>query len=119
VKIAVVGSRDYPDLRHVEEYIIHVFSPEDILVSGGALGVDRTAHVTCFKLGIKCIIFVPNWELYGKSAGFIRNKLIVKECDRLVAFWHNESRGTENSINEALKANKNVTIIRSDDEVPF
>lgn len=119
MKIAVVGSRDYPNLDHVKEYITHVFSPEDILVSGGAIGVDTTANVTCFNLGIKRIIFLPNWTQFGKQAGFIRNKLIVKECDRLVAFWHNKSRGTEHSINEALKANKSVTIIRSDDPVPF
>ena len=120
MKIAVVGSRDYPDLNQVRDYIMNMFDPAiDVLVSGHAAGVDSMAELTANRLGIKKIIFSADWHKFGRGVGFARNKLIVKECDRLVAFWHNGSRGTENTINEALKANKKIDLFRSDEEVPF
>lgn len=123
MKIAVVGSRDYPDLDHVVEYITHVFSPDnDILVSGRAAGVDSIAEMTANRLGIKKIIFPAEWSKFGRQAGFVRNKLIAQECDRLVAFWYRMSGGTGNTIHEAKKLGKEVLVIEpseDDDDIPF
>ena len=63
---------------------------------------------------INRIIFLPDWDKYGKSAGFIRNKLIINEADMVVAFWDGKSKGTKNSIDLAINAGKPVDIyIRS------
>jgi len=54
-------------------------------------------------LGCKSIIIKPEWNKYGKSAGYKRNSLIINEADKVVAFWKGESKGTKHSIDLAIK----------------
>lgn len=46
MKLAVVGSRDYPDLKAVRHLVRVSLEPGDVLVSGGAQGVDIQAEMT-------------------------------------------------------------------------
>jgi hypothetical protein len=55
-------------------------------------------------------IFKPDWDKYGKRAGFIRNELIINEADKIIAFWDGESKGTKLSIDLAIKAGKPIDI---------
>ena len=41
----------------------------------------------------------PDWDKYGKSAGYIRNTEMAEAGDILVAFWDGKSKGTEHMIN--------------------
>ncbi len=43
MKVAIVGSRNYPDLEKVKKYV-RKLSPGDIIVSGGDNGVDETVR---------------------------------------------------------------------------
>lgn len=110
MKIAVVGSRGYPDSEEVMQFVLNTFKPEDILVSGGARGVDSWAQEAATALGCETYVYVPDWQLLGRGAGFARNKQIVDECDRLVAFWDGKSRGTKHSIDLALGQGKPVEV---------
>jgi len=110
MKVAIVGSRKYTNLRKVQTYIANL--PKDTtVISGGAPGVDRIAEMAARRLGLKVVIYPAQWDVYGKMAGIIRNAQIVTECDRLVAFWDNVSRGTRDSIDKARKAGKPVEVI--------
>ena len=113
VKIAIVGSRDYPDLNAVREYVRSL--PKDtIVVSGGARGVDRTAEYEAVKCGLQVQIFRPNWlkaGVYNRAAGFERNLTIVEYADTVVAFLNNDSKGTSHTIRIAKRAGKPVTVI--------
>ena len=112
MKVAIVGSRGFKPLSKVRDYITEL--PQDtIIVSGGAEGVDRQAVGWARALGMETEVFLPEWNKYGNRAGVIRNSIIVGDCDRLVAFWDGESRGTLDSINKARKAGKPVEIIKS------
>ena len=51
MKVAIVGTRTYPDLDQVREYV-RKLSPDDIVVSGGAKGVDETAEDEARKQGL-------------------------------------------------------------------
>lgn len=124
MKIAVIGSRDYfliYDYK-LKKYIVdeskedfasavlgNAFdSYEDVLISGGAKGVDIFAEATIDKWNIystdkfKKKIFLPDWDRYGKRAGFLRNQLIIDEADKVIAFWNGNSKGTKNSIDLAV-----------------
>lgn len=104
-KLAVIGSRNITD-----ENIIHLLI-DDILqkycitmfVSGGANGVDSIAEAYMKSLNIPCKIHKPDWNKYGKSAGFVRNRLIIDDVDIVLAIWDGVSQGTLNSINIALQ----------------
>ena len=78
-------------------------------VSGGARGVDSFAE-SIVDSTVKKTIFKPDWDKYGKSAGFIRNKLIIDEADMVLAFWDGSSKGTKHSIDLAIAAGKPLNI---------
>jgi len=105
MKIAIVGSRDYPTRTDVESFIAAL--PQDTeIVSGGARGVDTWAQIAAVRRGLKVKVFKAEWSLYGKSAGFIRNQTIVDYADRVVAFWDGFSKGTAHIIGLVSKAGK-------------
>ena len=107
--VAIVGSRDFPDRKMVEDFVWQL--PFDtVVVSGGARGVDDWAARAAFNRGLKTHIINAEWDKYGKSAGFRRNELIVAAAQVVVAFWDGKSRGTANTIELARKAGKPVDI---------
>lgn len=113
-KVAIVGSRNYEALSLVSLYVYFDIYEKDIVISGGAVGVDSMAASTAREKGIQVIEFYPDWKQYGKRAGYLRNELIVNACDRLVAFWDEESKGTMISVEIAKKQNKPVLLFGKD-----
>lgn len=114
MRIAVVGSRKYEFPELVTSFV-SLFRSEDILVSGGAWGVDSIAQKKAREMGLECRIFYPDWEREGKSAGFKRNKFIVDDSDYVVAFWDGVSRGTLSSMKMAMESKKPLTIYVNDE----
>jgi len=113
MKIAIVGSRDYQHLDRVRIYV-ESLSPDTIIVSGGARGVDKTAEITAKRCGLKTIVFYANWNpngVFDRGAGMKRNAQIIAEADQVVAFWDGKSPGTRNTIDRAKRANKPLEII--------
>ena len=107
--VAIVGSREYPFLQDVRDYIVEL--PEGTrVVTGGARGVDREAENVCGERGIECLVLKPDWEAHGRKAGLLRNVDIVKAADRIVAFWDGVSRGTLHSIHTAQRLDKPVLV---------
>ena len=106
MKIAIVGSRDLV-ISDIGKYI-----PEcDEIVSGGAIGVDRCAEKYCIENGVKLTLFLPEYELYGRSAPIIRNKKIVDYADRVVVLWNGRSKGSLSVIKYAEKIGKECKVI--------
>lgn len=99
MKVAVIGSRSITDIE-IDRFI----PPDtDLIISGGAIGVDTLAERYADKKGIEKLILHPEYELYGRSAPLIRDKLIVDHADLVVAIWDGESRGTEFTISYAKR----------------
>lgn len=106
MKIAVVGSRtfqDYELLKRCLESVMKKYTI-DVIVSGHAFGADALAERFAREKGIPTIIFNPDWDKYGKSAGFKRNVLIVNEADVVIVFWDGFSKGSKHTIDLAEKA---------------
>ena len=107
-KIAVIGSRSFSNYEYLKSILQwHEFN---MIISGGAKGADSLAqrYATEHNVPFKC--FNADWDAYGKAAGPIRNKQIIDECDEVIAFWDNVSKGTKLSINLAKEQNKPVHI---------
>ena len=64
-----------------------------------------TAH------NLKLIEFLPEYDKYGKSAPLVRNRLIVDNCDAVLAFWDGKSRGTKYTLDYANQMGKPVKIV--------
>jgi predicted Rossmann fold nucleotide-binding protein DprA/Smf involved in DNA uptake len=108
IKIAIIGSRNIMTDR-IGEYV----TAEDEIVSGGADGVDQCAAEYAQKNNLKLTEFLPQYALYGRVAPIIRNKKIVDYCDRVVAFWDGNSKGTLSVIRYAEKVGKPCTVVLS------
>ena len=101
MRVAIVGSRDYPDLSTVRTYINTLLRPDDVVISGGARGVDSAAVQYAQERGLAVEVYPADWDRHGKTAGFIRNQTIVDNADYVVAFWDGRSRGTMDTVNKA------------------
>lgn len=111
-KLAIVGGRDFNDYDLLLRYMgLFLFEDIGTIISGGAQGADRLGERYAKYYGIQLDIFLPEWSKYGTSAGFIRNQLIVDNCDMVLAFWNGESRGTADTIEKARKAKKPTFIV--------
>lgn len=108
--MAIVGSRNYPDLEEVRAYV-HALPPGTTVVSGGARGVDATAEATAVEAGLPVLIVRPSYEKHGRGAPLVRNREVVKNCDRLVAFTTGSS-GTAHTIDCAREAGIDVTVFQ-------
>lgn len=109
--VAIVGSRDYPDLDAVRE-LVRSLPEGTTIVSGGARGVDGTAADEAQARGLPVVVYAADWIRHGRGAGMIRNRSIAEHCDRLVAFWDGQSRGTAHVIECARKLGREVEVRR-------
>lgn len=129
-RVAIIGSRDYPDLRYVAETVL-ALPKGTLVISGGARGVDRQAEVAADRAGLD-VVSIPvigsagrwSWTITCNSnrarewvnenfaayrdefqtfrdAAFHRNKQVVQYTDRVIAFHWNNSNGTANAIQHA------------------
>lgn len=108
-RVAIVGSRGYPDEDDVFSYV-HELPSDTVVVSGGAEGPDTWAEKAAKRRGMLVVVYRADWSLYGKAAGPIRNAEIVANCDRVVAFWDGHSRGTKSTIGIANRQGKPVEV---------
>jgi hypothetical protein len=114
MKLAVVGSRDFNDYELLKSKLdsIHKRKPITLIVSGGARGADSLSERWAKENGVETLIFIPDWNKFGKRAGFLRNEDIIKNSDAVVAFWDGESRGTKSSIDLAKKYEKSCLVVK-------
>lgn len=105
MRVAIIGSRKLN--VDIDKYI-----PKDInlLISGGAKGVDALAEMYAEKNGIEKLIILPDYKRFGKSAPLKQNEQIVSNADIVIALWDGISRGTKFTIDYALKQNKKVIV---------
>lgn len=118
MKAAIVGSRTFNDYDKLQAFINEVCEKENIvidtIVSGGAIGADRLGEQYAKNNGITTVVFLAEWNKYGKRAGIIRNVQIIENCDICFAFWDGESLGTKHVIELCEKMNKKCYICRYD-----
>lgn len=108
-KIGVVGSRNFTDTRLLKE-ILSDYQPT-VIISGGAKGADSIARQYAVDNKIEYVEYRPNWKHHGKSAGAIRNKIIVQDSDLIIAFWDSVSKGTKITIDYAREIDVPLHIV--------
>ncbi|MBD5386352.1 DUF2493 domain-containing protein [bacterium] len=109
MRLAIIGSRTCP-LVYIDSYLPFV---PDIIVSGGAKRADTYAQEYAVN-NISLIEFLPDYQKYGRKAPLLRNFKIVDNCDFLLAFWNEKSRGTKFTIEYARKQGIPFKVIITD-----
>lgn len=126
INLAIVGGRDFNNYDLLKEECDKIIG-DKVIISGGAKGADSLAEKYAKDKQYEMIIFEAQWNnldanpckikynSYGKPynvlAGLNRNKNIIQNADKVIAFWDGKSRGTKNSIELAKKYNKELKII--------
>ncbi len=107
MKLLIVGSREITD------FDISGYVPEgvELIISGGASGVDTIAEKYADKHRISKLILHPNYSKYGKGAPIVRNKQMVDIVDRAIIIWDGKSRGTAQTIEYAKKVGLDYVLI--------
>jgi len=114
--IGIIGSRKRDaedDLKACAKVFEDIYEEGDRLVSGGCpRGGDRFAEVIARQMGLTIVIHYPNWNKFGKRAGFKRNTKIAEDADVLIAVVAADRKGgTEDTIKKAKKLNKEIIIV--------
>jgi len=114
--IGIIGARRRDaqcDFEACMAAFVKVYEPGDKIVSGGCpKGGDRFANKIAKMLGLTIIIHYPNWDVHGRSAGFVRNTLIAEDADILIAVVAFDRKGgTEDTIKKAKALGKKVVIV--------
>lgn len=106
--LAIIGSRSFNNynLLLIAAGKIDVKNKYTTIVSGGAEGADELGKRYAKYWGLEYIEFLPDWDKFGKSAGYKRNVDIVKCADELLVFWDGVSQGTRHSLNLAKEMKK-------------
>lgn len=102
-KVLIAGGRHYANFKRVLEEVESLPQKPDLIIHGGATGADTLAQLVANQLSIVTMVFPADWPRYGKSAGPMRNKLMIDQRpDLLLAFPG--GRGTEDIIKKAREA---------------
>lgn len=114
IKLAIVGGRNFSDYEYLKRSINNLRTKYQVIeiVSGGANGADSLGERYAKENKIPTKIFPAQWDIYGRSAGYRRNILIVDECDVVAAFWDGYSKGTKHTIDIARAQDKPVLIFK-------
>jgi hypothetical protein len=122
-KIIIAGGRDFTEWQFFEKWCERTICSlktqwselTDLqIVSGGARGTDALGEKFAKVYDIDLKIFPAEWDLHGKSAGYIRNSTMAEYADVLIAFWDGRSKGTKHMIDTANRNNLEVHVIKYD-----
>ncbi len=108
------GSRhytNYNDFCFAVDQIINIYGYPIRVISGGHTdkhgnvkpGTDTLAWKWATQNNIEIVEYEAEWNKYGRAAGPIRNKLIVRDSEVILAFVAPNSIGTRNTISLAQK----------------
>ena len=107
MNLLIVGSRSIKEFDLSE----HISTPPDLIISGGADGIDSIAEKYADDHRISKLILRPKYNTYGKYAPLKRNEKMVDLADEILIIWDGESKGTKYTEQYAKKTNKYIRTI--------
>jgi len=123
MKILICGSRGWTNPTPINDYIKkqkEEYGDDLIIVQGNADGVDTFAKLTCVMLGIEHNDYPITSMLrrfFKNGAGRVRNEEMYRteRPDRIVAFKHEGSPGTEHMIQIGKEHDTEVVVFYEND----
>lgn len=112
MKYIIAGGRDFNNRSVLYKILNENRYSKNIteIVSGDARGADSLGAEWANVNGISLIHFPAKWEMYGKSAGFIRNADMGAYADAAIIFWDGVSKGTKHMIQTMKKLGKPYSV---------
>jgi hypothetical protein len=111
MRVIIAGSRSICSYDTLLRAIIESNFNITTVVSGGARGVDLLGERWAKENKVPIDRYIPDWSI-GKQAGHIRNGVMARNADALIAIWDEISRGTANMIQQAQNNKLQVFVKR-------
>lgn len=121
VKVLVCGSRYFENYELLKKELLKLHDTTgtsgkhkiDCIISGHAKGADSLGERFAEEYNIPTKVYPADWDKYGKAAGPIRNKQMLEEGKPglVIAFLAPGSRGTQNMIDQSIKAGKPTQVV--------
>lgn len=108
MKLLIAGSRSINDF----DLSPYISSDVDVIISGGAGGIDTLAEQYADAHRISKYILRPKYNLYGKAAPLKRNEEMIKMADVVLVIWDGVSKGAQYTVKYTEKVNKKAIIIK-------
>lgn len=103
MKLIICGGRGYiltnEDIAWLDK--IHAAHSIKEVISGGAAGADRGGEAWAMMRGIPIRQFRPQWHIFSRAGGPIRNEAMAQYADAYVAFPGGS--GTADMVRRAKK----------------
>lgn len=117
MRVIVAGSRDIHDYDLVCRAIERSGFQVDVVLSGGAEGVDKLGERWAGEHGVPVERYPADWQKHGRAAGPIRNRQMGKKGDALVAVMRRPGTpGTRNMIQTAERLGLKVYVLLTNSE---
>ena len=114
MKVIIAGSRDFKNydllVTKCDTFLKNQSNIQ--IVSGTANGADKLGEKYAREKGYSIKQFPADWDKFGKSAGYKRNKEMADYADSIIAFWDGKSKGTKHMIDLAEKSNLKIRIVK-------
>ncbi len=114
-KVRICGCRNFFDYNLLKEKCLFYLKdklPDVVIYSGGGNGADSLGERFAKEMGLELVIYKPDWDADGKSAGPKNNEKIVREVDAAICFWDGKSKGTKHTIDFCKMYDKPCRIVK-------
>lgn len=109
MKILVCGGRDFTNKFLLNKVLSEYLKcPIERIIEGGARGADALAADWAHHNNIPSSRYIANWNKYGRSAGTLRNKVMLDEGKPTIVIAFPGGFGTANMIKQAKNAHIKV-----------
>jgi hypothetical protein len=104
MKALICGGRTYNDRAFLFDTLDRLGNKLGItsIVQGGAAGADALAREWARNRVVPCETYHADWNAYGRAAGPIRNREMIRDSNPGVVIAFAGGRGTNNLVNQAL-----------------
>lgn len=107
MKLLIVGSRSITSF----DLSPYVPADTDLIISGGASGVDTLAEEYADAHRISKLVLRPQYDRFGRAAPLKRNEMMVSLCDEVLVVWDGHSKGASYTAKAARKVGKPLRVV--------
>ncbi len=119
MRVLICGDRRWKDVDLVCQTLRQMLEhgmPVSTVIEGECRGADRHGKIAAKALGIPVMECPADWEHFGRAAGPVRNRYMLREGKPdLVLAFHDDldhSKGTKDMVEISREAGVEVRVIK-------